>query len=72
MTTLAQSRRGLFAETETGFATNSLSRLRRTLSDTLLYRRTLAELRALNARQRDDLGFTGRDLAAIAHRAVYA
>lgn len=72
MTTLATSRPGVFAESDARFIPNLLAPLRRALSDMLLYRRTLAELRALTTRQREDIGLARRDLAAIAHRAVYA
>jgi uncharacterized protein YjiS (DUF1127 family) len=35
------------------------------------YRRTLAELRALTDRQREDLGLAGLDVKAVAHSAAY-
>lgn len=72
MTTIASSRSGVFADPEARFLPNLLGALRRAWSDALLYRRTLSELRQLNKRELEDLGLAGRDLAAIAHRAVYA
>lgn len=72
MTTLASSRTGFRADSDARFVSNPLAALRRTWGDALLYRRTLAELRALSARELDDLGLSVHDLRAIARRAVYA
>lgn len=48
-----------------------LSRAAARLAAYAKYRRTLAELRALTERQREDLGFAGKDIEAVAHAAAY-
>ncbi len=67
---LATSRPGVFAEIDARFIPNLLGALRRAWSRNRVYSRTHAELRALSIRQREDLGFAGRDLAAIAREAT--
>ncbi len=46
-------------------------RLRGLLADWQLYRRTLSELQALNARALADLGTSRHEIAAIARDSVY-
>lgn len=48
-----------------------LSRAAAKLATYAEYRRTLAELRALTGRQREDAGFAGHDLKTVARAAAY-
>lgn len=45
--------------------------LRKSVSDIVLFEKTLTELRALNSRELDDLGLAASDLRRIAHESVY-
>jgi len=68
MTTIASSRPGFFAVGER--TDGIIATLRRTLAEYLDYRRTLAQLRALSIRQRDDLGIAGLDMQDVARAAT--
>lgn len=67
--TLSPSRPGVFSDAEQTININ-VAGLRRRLGEYRTYRRTLAELRALSIRQREDLGFAGLDMADIARAAM--
>ncbi len=63
------SRPGIFADAERILNTEA-GKLREALARRRVYRRTLAELRALPMRQLEDIGYAGADLAAVARAAV--
>ncbi len=65
----ASSRPGVFADAERTVLSHAAA-LRNALAEYRLHRRTVAELRALSIRQREDLGFAGEDLAEIARAAL--
>ncbi len=66
---LAPFRPGAFAGPER--ADGPIARLRAALAGRMAFRRTLAELQGLSIRQREDLGFAGLDLAAVARGAIH-
>ncbi|WP_299134897.1 DUF1127 domain-containing protein [uncultured Amaricoccus sp.] len=53
-----------------GGATGGIGRIRRAWTDYLLYRRALAEMKALSARELADLDLAAADLPALAWTAV--
>mgnify|MGYP000855396388 CR=1 FL=1 len=66
----AFARPGMFDGGER-LALGLVARLRGALDDYRTYRRTMTELGALTARQREDAGFAGLDLKAIARDATF-
>ncbi len=71
MTTAESAPSRLLADRDERPALSPLAALRRAWTDQRTYRRSLAELRAMSIRQREDLGFAGLDLEAITHAATY-
>lgn len=69
--TRAPFRPEVFADFDARSIRGLLAPLHRAWTDRRTYLRSLAELRALSIRQREDLGIAGLDLADIAHRATY-
>lgn len=67
----APSRRGVAAEAGQPLLRDLIAPLREAWSKRRAYRTALHDLRALDVRQRDDLGVAGLDLAAVARKAAY-
>jgi uncharacterized protein YjiS (DUF1127 family) len=65
----ARSRPGVLAGGER-VAHGFIARLRGSLGEYVAYSRTLAELRALNARELADIGFASDDIKAVARAAA--
>jgi uncharacterized protein YjiS (DUF1127 family) len=66
--TIGASRSTVLAYAEQ--ANGIFARMRDAIESRRVYRRTLEELRALPERQREDLGFAGADLRAVARAAA--
>jgi uncharacterized protein YjiS (DUF1127 family) len=69
MATFATPDARLFAGVEQT-AAGSIAHLARRFADWRDYRRAVAELRALDMRQREDLGLDGRDMRDVARAAL--
>ena len=67
-TTFTPSRPGLLVEADR-LASRWLTQVRSALAARRAFRRTLAELDALNMRQREDIGIAGLDTTEIARAA---
>lgn len=63
----------MFERGNTGIAGGSglVARMRKAIDDYRLYRRTLVELEALNARELADLGLSPFDIRQVAYESVY-